>query len=114
MTNAWKFMTATAAVLALLLLLASLPVDAGWTGISRAKPHRGHARNLLGGGPYYGYGGYGGDVAMPAETPETAMTYVTPIMVVEPPPALTCHRTEQVVTVPAEEGGTRDIKITRC
>jgi hypothetical protein len=34
--------------------------------------------------------------------------------VVAPPRALTCQRTEQVVTVPAEEGGTRDIKITRC
>jgi hypothetical protein len=112
MTNAVKFMTAAAAALA--LLLASAPIEAAWTGLSRAKLHRGHARNLLGAGSYYGYGGYGGYGAMPAETPEAAVTYVTPIWVAEPPPALTCHRTEQVVTVPAEEGGTRDIKITRC
>jgi hypothetical protein len=111
MTNAVKFMTVAAA---LLLLLASVPLEAGWTGISHARLHRGHARNLIGAGPHYGYGGYGGYVAMPAETPETAVTYVMPIVVAEPPPALTCHRTEQVVTVPAEEGGTRDIKITRC
>jgi hypothetical protein len=110
-----KFVAATAAVLA--LLLASVPVDAQWTGISRAGLHRGHARHLLGAGPYYGYGGYGGyggDVAMPSEAADMAVTYVTPILVVEAPPALACHRTEQVVTVPTEEGGARDIKITRC
>jgi len=111
MTTAMKFMTAIAAGLA--LLMVSLPVDARWSGISHPGPHRGHARHLLGAGPYYGYGGYDGDVAMPAEAPEVALTYITPLMI-EPPAALTCHRTEQVVTVPAEEGGTRDIKITRC
>lgn len=107
-----KFVAAIAAVLA--LLLASLPVDAQWTGLSRSGPHRGHARHFLGAVPYYGYGGYSGYVAMPAEDPEMAVTYVTPITVAPPPAALTCHRSEQVVTVPAEEGGTRDIRITRC
>jgi hypothetical protein len=32
----------------------------------------------------------------------------------EPKPAPVCHRTEEIVKVPAEGGGTRQIKIIRC
>ena len=32
----------------------------------------------------------------------------------EPPRELTCHRTQETVTVLSEEGGPREIKITRC
>jgi hypothetical protein len=32
----------------------------------------------------------------------------------EPPPAPVCHRSEEIVTVPSEGGGTRQIKIIRC
>ena len=32
----------------------------------------------------------------------------------EPPHALSCDRSEAMVTVPSEDGGTREIKVTRC
>jgi hypothetical protein len=32
----------------------------------------------------------------------------------EPPHAPACHRSEEIVTVPSEGGGTRQIKIIRC
>jgi hypothetical protein len=32
----------------------------------------------------------------------------------EPPYALTCQHSVQTITVPSEEGGTREIRITRC
>ena len=38
----------------------------------------------------------------------------TVIFVAEPPRALTCHYSQQTKTVPSEDGGTRDITITRC
>ncbi len=34
--------------------------------------------------------------------------------VIPPPPPLTCSRSRETVTVPAESGGTREITITRC
>ena len=42
-----------------------------------------------------------------------AMTYGTPEAIgAQPAPA--CHRSEEMVTVPSEGGGTRQIKIIRC
>jgi hypothetical protein len=42
-------------------------------------------------------------------------TYPTTVGVVpEPEPAPVCHRSEEIVKVPAEGGGTRQIKIIRC
>ena len=38
----------------------------------------------------------------------------TVVYVAEPQRALTCQYSQQVKTVPAEGGGTRDITITRC
>ena len=38
---------------------------------------------------------------------------IEPIQIPEPP-GLTCHRTRETVTVPAENGGTRDITVMRC
>lgn len=32
----------------------------------------------------------------------------------DPLPAVVCHRSEQIVRVPSEAGGSREIKITRC
>jgi hypothetical protein len=32
----------------------------------------------------------------------------------EPPPAPVCNRSQEIVTVPSEAGGTRQIKIIRC
>jgi hypothetical protein len=47
-----------------------------------------------------------GDIDNP--TPETGG------FVSAPPPAPTCHRSEETVTVPSETGGTRQIKIINC
>jgi hypothetical protein len=38
----------------------------------------------------------------------------TVVFVAEPPRALSCQYSQQIKTVPAEGGGTRDITITRC
>jgi hypothetical protein len=44
-----------------------------------------------------------------------AATYPeTPGFAPEPIPAPICHRSEEIVRVPSEGGGTREIKITRC
>jgi hypothetical protein len=61
--------------------------------------------------PYYGY------VPTDAFGDIDAMTYTVPETVgflPEPPPAPVCHRSEEIVTVPSENGGTRQIKIIRC
>ncbi len=43
------------------------------------------------------------------------MTYPETVgLVPEPMPVPVCHRTEEIVKVPAESGGTSEIKITRC
>jgi len=43
------------------------------------------------------------------------VTYVIPgSLVPEPPRALSCKSSQQTVTVPSEEGGTREITIKRC
>jgi hypothetical protein len=61
--------------------------------------------------PYYGYDYFPtdayGDINGTAY-PETVG------FVPEPPPAPVCHRSEEIVTVPSEGGGTRQIKIIRC
>jgi hypothetical protein len=60
---------------------------------------------------------FGGLVAVPPYASDNIVTYVTPetvVFVPEPPRALSCHRSQQTVTVPSEAGGTREITITRC
>ena len=56
--------------------------------------------------PSDGYGG--GDVtgAAPATVPTTVM-YV-------PAPAPACRKVQEAMTVPSEEGGTRQVTVTRC
>jgi hypothetical protein len=43
-------------------------------------------------------------------TPPTDVVYSVP----QPPRALNCHRSIETLTVPSEDNGTREIKITRC
>jgi hypothetical protein len=60
---------------------------------------------------------FGGYYAVPPYASDNIITYVTPervVFVAVPPRALSCHRSVEKVTVPAEAGGTRDITITRC
>src|SRR5262249_54580308 len=59
--------------------------------------------------PYYGFD------YVPTDTlgDIDAMTYGTP-EAIGALPAPACHRSEEMVTVPSEGGGTRQIKIIRC
>lgn len=95
-------------------LFAALPAEA--LGIVRAHPrlhHHGFAHRLLGPFPYGDYGGY---IATAPYGDQPAVTYVAApeSIMVQPARALSCQRSEQTVTVPAEAGGTRDIRVTRC
>jgi hypothetical protein len=70
-------------------------------------------RRNFGSWPYYGYDyvptdAFGDINTMTYATPETAG------FVPGPPPAPACQRSEEMVTVPSEKGGTRQIKIVRC
>jgi hypothetical protein len=60
---------------------------------------------------------YGGVVAVAPDTSDNAMTYAMPeevAFVSESSRTLSCHHSQQIVTVPSEQGGTRQITITRC
>jgi hypothetical protein len=67
-------------------------------------------------GAFRGFPWFGGGVVSETYQP----TYPTEpplqmfVLPPEPPPALDCHRSHETVTVPSEDGGTREIKITRC
>jgi hypothetical protein len=98
---------AGAAALAALLIATSATMAHGHGGHAH---YHGHRRGVFGAWPYYG-----GYVAAPAYAP--AYTYAQRpevIYVAEPPRALSCHHSEQTVTVPAEAGGTRTITVDRC
>jgi hypothetical protein len=72
---------------------------------------------LFGGYGYNGYNGYNGYYEVPPYVSDNNITYAAPervVYVAVPPRALTCKRSVQAVTVPAELGGTREITITRC
>lgn len=110
-------------VVAVAFALAMLP--APWTmGTKAHAAHGFHFSNHLHAGHHHGaYGAYyspfysGGIVAVPPYAPTADMTYTpapTVVYVPLPPQALTCHRSRQTVTVPAEAGGTRQITVTRC
>ena len=101
----------TALVLALTaaaLVVASAPVEARWNSFARGGL-RGHGYYAYTPWPYYG-----GYVAMPSDAQPVVNVAVPPAIIVQPPRALTCQRSREVVTVPTEEGGTRAITITRC
>jgi hypothetical protein len=113
---------AVAAAFALATLPAPWPI-----GTTAHAAHAFHFSNRLHAahrhGTYGGYGAYyspfysGALVAVPPYAADASMTYAPPpavVYVAEPPRALTCHRSRQTVTVPAEAGGTRQITVTRC
>jgi len=101
---------------AAILLLAPFEVAAksgfGFRGHSfRAGAHFGALRRFpwaVGGvtsSPYYDYSPFlVGDASISAP-----VAYPP-----EPPRVLTCHRTQETVTVLSEDSGVREIKITRC
>jgi hypothetical protein len=60
--------------------------------------------------PYYGYD----YVPTDAYGDMDGTTYPETDGFVPGPPAPVCHRSQEIVTVPSESGGTRQIKIIRC
>ena len=68
-------------------------------------------------GAYGQWPWYGGYVAVPPYWPDNIINYTEPTTVVyvpEPPRALSCHRSQDTVTVSSETGGTSKITVTRC
>jgi hypothetical protein len=108
-----------------MLLLAPFAVTAkphgGGSG-AHALHFRGHlhsGRLTSGGhrGAFSQWPLYGGVVAVPPYASDNTVSYAAPTTVVyvpEPPRALSCHRSQETVTVPSETGGTSKITITRC
>lgn len=59
------------------------------------------------------YGGYG-YYTLPASTSgDDAVTSSVPVMYV-PVRVASCHKVQEAMTVPSEEGGTRQVTVTRC
>jgi hypothetical protein len=102
-----------------MLLLAPLEAKAGAHGFGmHASKFRVHFRSAHHFRPFrhhraftqwplYGYGYYDDD----------ATTYSAPVTIVrvpEPPRAVGCQHSEQTVTVPSENGETRQVTIMRC
>jgi hypothetical protein len=101
--------------LATLVLLA--PVLAQSNLAANARGHR------LGAHGYgqYAFGApwpfFGGIAAVPPVNFGLASGYApapTVISIAEPPRALSCHHSREIVEVPSEDGGTKPITITRC
>jgi len=81
---------------------------------SRLMYWQGH-RNRFGYALPYGY--HGGVVAVGREPYDDFKPYVLSqelVLANEPPRVLDCKRSRQNVTVPSEDGGTRQISVTRC
>jgi len=102
------------------VLLAPLAVMANAHGLGFGG-HSFHSKRHFGSayrhGPYGQWPLYGGIVAVPPDASENIMTDATPetvVFVSEPSRTLSCHHSQQIVTVPSEQGGTRQITITRC
>ena len=115
-----KSMYAVLAVVSALaiMLLAPLDVVSSANGLGLHPFHfNGHfrsARHHRAQWPLYGYGGL---YAVPSDTPDGSTTYTMPQTVVfvrEMPLALSCQHSQEIKTVPSEDGGTREIRITRC
>jgi hypothetical protein len=101
-----------------MMLLAPLDVVASAKALGLHAFHfSGHfrsARHHRAQWPLYGYGGL---YAAPSDIPDDLTTYTTPQTVVfvrAMPLALSCQHSQEIKTVPSEDGGTREIKITRC
>ena len=110
-----------ASALALLTPLPGFAYSHGFHGRGHfpVHMHAGHRYFHRGYGAYnywpYYYGG--GVVVAQPEQAETVLSYPpqpTVVYVPLPPQALTCHRSRETVTVPAYNGGTTKVTITRC
>ncbi len=110
---------ATVVVPALAMLVAApLEVNAHGIGFGAHSFHAtGHFRLAYRHGQYGQWPLYGGIAIVPPDVSDNLMIDETPetvVFVPEPPRSLSCQHSQQIVTVPAEQGGTRQITITRC
>ena len=93
--------------------------------LNRHSPRYGHRAYGQHGG--YGYLPYGGFVEANLPdyyTPDYSNYYIDPISafatlhlldpVIPPPRSLSCKHSQEIKTVPSEDGGERKITITRC
>jgi hypothetical protein len=78
-----------------------------WNGRRGNGPYGAFNAPFYGGGVFAASSDDSGLVVNSTELP--AVVYVA-----LPPQALSCHRSRETVTVPAEAGGTKAITITRC
>jgi hypothetical protein len=90
----------------------------GMHGGAHVFPSRGHfhfaqhhrrGHQAFGLWPWYGY-----DDAPSYPYDDSYSTDSTPQVVAPEPPRPTCQHSEQTVTVPSENGGTREVTILRC
>jgi hypothetical protein len=91
----------------------------GHSVFAKSLGYRGH-RALRYDRFYNPFGGYLAGYGIPGsylEDFEPILAGFPPLRIdpiIPPPPPLTCSRSRETVTVPAESGGTRQITITRC
>jgi hypothetical protein len=85
---------------------------------------RAYGPSQYGGYGYLPYGGFVGTNLSDYYTPDYSNYYIDPISafatlhlldpVIPPPPPLRCQHSQEIKTVPSEDGGERKITITRC
>ena len=99
--------------MAAVLGLATLPIDVSAKGFGGHGFHG--ARHHTPAFAYSPYGGFvgtdqgmGGAPVVNVSAPQPVGPLVSPTFVLQ------CHHSVETVTVPSEEGGTREIKISRC
>jgi hypothetical protein len=91
---------------------------------NKHSPRYGHrAYGQYGGYGYFPYGGFV-EANLPDYTPDYSNYYIDPISafatlhlldpVIPPPRSLSCKHSQEIKTVPSEDGGERKITITRC
>jgi hypothetical protein len=102
------------------VLLAPLAVMANAHGLG-FDAHSIHSTSHVGSAYRHGQYGqwplYGGVVTAAPDASDNIMTSATPetvVFVSETSRTLSCQHSREIVTVPSEQGGTRQITITRC
>ena len=86
----------------------------GFHSVRPAFSHRplAHRSRNFGQVPWYGGGVVSAPYGTPGPMPDALRVgFVAPL---EPPYALSCQHSLETVKVPSEDGGTREIRITRC
>ena len=106
--------TVVASILAMLLLAPLDTANARASGARRwhFPGHHPSARHLTRHSARHRFPHYGGYVALPPYEPNVIYALPQPIVFVRE--SRSCRYDRQVVTVASEQGGTRQITITRC